>query len=68
MNSQAKILDFLGMVFASLIPSRGIAQEDRDGIVTIGAIMHPKDGKADALRQSLLSLVEPTHKEPGCIT
>lgn len=35
--------------------------------VNIGAIMHPKEGKADELRSALLSLVQPTREEAGCI-
>lgn len=35
--------------------------------VNIGAIMHPKEGKAAELRSSLLSLVQPTREEAGCI-
>lgn len=35
--------------------------------VNIGAIMRPKEGKADELRNSLLSLVKPTREEAGSL-
>lgn len=35
--------------------------------ISICSIKHPKDGKADELRHALLSLTEPTSKEPGSI-
>ncbi len=35
--------------------------------VTVFCLMHPKPAMAQELRESLLSLVEPTHEETGCI-
>jgi quinol monooxygenase YgiN len=35
--------------------------------VTVVAYLTPRPGKEDDLRDVLLSLVEPTHAEPGCI-
>lgn len=36
--------------------------------INIIALMQPKEGKANELRDSLLALVKPTHSEEGCIT
>ena len=35
--------------------------------ITVIAIITAKDGLADQVKQLLLALIEPTHREPGCI-
>jgi quinol monooxygenase YgiN len=36
-------------------------------LLTVVAQMHAQPGKEDALRQVLLTLIEPTRKEEGCV-
>ncbi|MDG3002398.1 putative quinol monooxygenase [Paludisphaera mucosa] len=37
------------------------------GVVTLTASLKAKPGQEDAVKEALLSLVEPTRKEPGCL-
>jgi len=43
-----------------------MAREEQDQVVCIAEFL-AHEGKSDALIDALHSLLEPTHKEPGCI-
>ncbi|MFT3760969.1 putative quinol monooxygenase [Thauera sp.] len=53
---------------AAFAQSPGAGQATQDKTVNICALMKPKQGQADALRQSLLALVTPTSSEEGHIS
>ena len=45
---------------------QGKAEVPKDGVV-LTAMVKAKPGQEDAVKEALLSLVEPTRKEPGCL-
>lgn len=73
-NRMAGLLDganeaHFGRVVSTLQNPRFTARDaQRPDAVNICSIKRPREGKADALRQALLALVEPTRREAGFIT
>ena len=68
MNLHIKTTSFLFAVVL-LFSTSGCMTNTRknDKTINIMALMHSKEGKTEELRNALLSLVEPTHSEEGCI-
>lgn len=68
MNYHIKTISFLFAVVLLFSTSGCMTNKQKnDKPINIMALMHPKEGKTEELRNALLSLVEPTHSESGCI-
>jgi quinol monooxygenase YgiN len=50
----------------SMAQGAGNAEVPKGGVV-LTAMVRAKQGQEDAVKEALLSLVEPTRKEPGCL-
>lgn len=69
-NMKVKNRIICASVFAAMfiaLVACGNTNTDDVNTVNIIAIMHPKNGKAQELRNALLAVVEPTHAEAGCM-
>jgi len=63
-GAAAAALPFLaGEALAEVVPASRMPKE---GVIVV-ATVKAKPGQEEAVKESLLSLVEPTRKEPGCI-